>query len=115
MSITVDDNLFGKVEIEVQICLGHAEIEGTYRKVIHVRAANEFVVPLAPSVSDYHALALADAISQWDVAMAEQADSPFTEKGPLAVVKSTIWQMLPRIYSCEFRDLFVETYRGAAA
>lgn len=73
-------------------------------------AASEFTVPLTFATTAEDPLRLAGAIIEWDTGMMEQADAPFENKGPSVSARQVIRGFLPKMYPCEFRHLFVDTY-----
>ncbi|WP_345821612.1 hypothetical protein ABC766_07105 [Methylobacterium fujisawaense] len=102
--------------IDLDVATGIAMLDGgAYVRVVHVKAANEFTVPLAYETTAEEALRLAAAIIEWDVGMMEAADAPFSADSPKLVTRQVIRGFLPRMYRCEFRDLFVDTYGYAGA
>ncbi|ARO54129.1 hypothetical protein B2G69_08195 [Methylorubrum zatmanii] len=112
VNLNLDDNLyFENVCIDVATGVAKMEgVEGGYVRLIHVMAAREYTVPLAYETTAEDALRLASAVIEWDTGMMEQADAPFSSKGPALAARQTIRSFLPRMYRCEFRDLFVDTY-----
>lgn len=112
VTIDLDETLdLGTVEIDVAVCT--AKLDGQYVRLVHVRAASEFTIPLPFTTPSEDALRLAAAVVEWDCGMADASDSPFHELGPAPAPKAVIKAMLPRMLPCEFRDLFCSTYRLA--
>ena len=90
--------------------VGLDSVPGGYVRIIMVRSANEFTIPLSSEVSQEDVLRLAAAVTEWDADMMEQAEAPFDNKGPAVPARQVIRGFLPCMYRCEFRDLFVDTY-----
>lgn len=107
--LDLDDTLnIGTIDLDV--ATGIARMGEETVRIVHVLAANEFTVPLAYETTAEEALRLAAAIIEWDTGMMEQADSPFHAKGPKVPARQTIRSFLPRMFQCELRDVFVDTY-----
>lgn len=107
--LDLDDSLsIGTIDLDV--ATGIARIGEETVRILHVLAANEFTVPLAYETTAEEALRLAAAIIEWDTGMMEQADSPFAGAAPKLSSKQVIRSFLGKMYRCEFRDLFVDTY-----
>lgn len=112
--LDLDDSLaIGTIDLDV--ATGIAKLDGDTVRVLHVLAANEYTLPLTYETTSEEALRLAAAIIEWDVGMMEAADAPFSADSPKLVTRQTIRSFLPRMYRCEFRDLFVDTYGYAGA
>ena len=107
--LDLDDTLqIGTIDLDV--ATGIAKLDGETVRVLHVLAANEYTVPLAFETAAEDALRLAAAVIEWDTGMMEQADAPFSSKGRAVTARQTIRSFIPRMYRCEFRDVFVDTY-----
>lgn len=107
--LDLDDTLnVGTIDLDV--ATGIAKIGDETVRILHVLAANEFTIPLTFETGAEEAIRLADAIIEWDCGMMEQADDPMRVKGPGVPARQVIRSFLPRMYACEFRHLFVETY-----
>lgn len=114
VSLDLDDTLnLGPLDIDV--ATGIAEFDGDYVRVLHVKAAREYTIPLKLETSPEDALRLAAAVIEWDCGMMEQADSPFSGAAPKFSSRQIIRSFLPKMLRCELRDLYVDTYGYARA
>ena len=113
VNLNLDDNLYFE-NVQPDVATGVAKLEGVegngYVRWLHVMAAREYTVPLAYETTAEDALRLAAAVIEWDTGMMEQADAPFSSKGRAVTARQTIRSFIPRMYRCEFRDVFVDTY-----
>jgi hypothetical protein len=109
ISLNLDETL-ALVMVDIDVAIGVSKIGDEYVRLVHVRAANEFTVPLVHDVPAEDALRLAAAIIEWDTGMMEAADAPFSSDSPKLGTRQTIRSFLPRMLPCELRHLFVDTY-----
>ena len=109
ISLNLDETL-ALGALDPDVTTGIAKLGDDYVRVLHVRAASEFTVPLTYETPPEAALRLAAAIIEWDVGMMEAADGPFSDAAPKLSIRQTIRSFLPSMLRCEFRDLFVDTY-----
>ncbi|MDH2309162.1 hypothetical protein [Methylobacterium brachiatum] len=114
VDLNLDDGLLLK-DVQPDVATGCAKLDGVdqdggYVRWVHVMAASEFTVPPTFATTAEDALRLAGAIIEWDTGMMEAADGPFSADSPKLATRQVIRSFLPRMYPCEFRHLFVDTY-----
>lgn len=119
VNLNLDDALYLS-DVQPDVATGVARLEGIeadggYVRWVHVMAAREYTVPLTYQTTAEDALRLAAAVIEWDTGMMEQADDPLNAKGARVPARQVIRGFLPRMYACELRDLFVDTYGYAGA